>query len=140
MYRLRILLVGKTKESWLEQALDEYIKRLQHHLTIDFIWAKDDQQLIQLATKEDLLICLDSEGQMFDSVQFSSFLLKQFEKGHSRLAIAIGGPEGLPPSLKSWPVRISLSAMTFTHQIVRLILLEQIYRAFEIAKGSGYHK
>jgi 23S rRNA (pseudouridine1915-N3)-methyltransferase len=56
------------------------------------------------------------------------------------LTFVIGGPEGLPPSLKKYPDRLSLSPLTFTHQIVRLVLVEQLYRAIEIAKGSSYHK
>lgn len=140
MYRLRIISINKTKELWLENALDEYIKRLQNHVAIEFIWCKTDDQLQALAAKEPLLVCLDSGGQMMDSAQFSTFIMKKFEEGGSRLSIVIGGADGLPPSLKSHYPLISLSPMTFTHQVVRLILVEQIYRAFEIAKGSRYHK
>lgn len=140
MYKLRILSVGKTKETWLEEALDEYIKRLSPTLSIEYVWAKTDEQLITLANKEHTLICLDNEGKMMDSKTFSSFIIKKFEEGGSRLAIIIGGAEGLPPILKQHPLLISLSPMTFTHQLVRLILVEQIYRAFEISRGSQYHK
>lgn len=140
MNKLRILSIGKTKEPWLEDAIAEYLKRLQHVLTIEFVWAKSDDQLVQLASKESLLICLDSEGKMMTSEQFSTFIIKKFEEGGSRLAIVIGGPEGLPEPLRQHPLKISLSLMTFTHQLVRLILIEQLYRAFEIDKGTGYHK
>lgn len=140
MYKLRILSIGKTKEQWLEEALDEYIKRLSKTLSIEFLWAKNNEQLIQLATKESNLICLDAGGKLMDSENFSTFILKQFEQGGSRLAIVIGGAEGLPAELKKQTGLISLSPMTFTHQIVRLILVEQIYRALEIDKGSRYHK
>lgn len=140
MHKLRILSVGKTKETWLEEALDEYIKRLSKTLSIEFVWAKNDEQLIQLASKESMLICMDAAAKPMDSETFSSFIVKKFEEGGSRLAIVIGGAEGLPTPLKQRPILISLSPMTFTHQLVRLILVEQIYRAFEIDKGSRYHK
>lgn len=140
MHKLRILSIGKTKETWLEEALDEYIKRLSKTLSIEFIWAKNDEQLLLLASKEPTLICLDAAGKMMDSENFSTFIIKKFEEGGSRLAIAIGGAEGLPASLKQHATLISLSPMTFTHQLVRLILVEQIYRAFEIDRGSRYHK
>lgn len=140
MYRLRIYSIGKTKEPWLKEAIKEYFKRLQNIVAIEFVWAKSDEQLIALASKESFLICLDAQGKLMDSHQFSTFLIKQFENAGSRLAMVIGGAEGLPEPLKAQFPLISLSPMTFTHQIVRLILIEQIYRAFEIAKGSSYHK
>lgn len=140
MLQIRILSVGKTKEDWLEDAIGEYAKRLKASVTLDFIWAKNDEQLLQLAEKEPLLICLDAAGSLLTSEEFSTFLHKKLQQGGSRLAIVIGGAEGLPPKLKNHSNLISLSRMTFTHQIVRLVLVEQIYRAFEIAKGSKYHK
>lgn len=140
MNKLRILLIGKTKETWLDEALQEYIKRLKSILTIEFAWAKSDEHLVMLASKEPLFVCLDAAGKLMDSEQFSSFIMKKFEEGGSRLAIVIGGAEGLPETLRQHPLKISLSPMTFTHQIVRLILVEQVYRAFEIDKGSRYHK
>lgn len=140
MFHLRILSVGKTKETWLDQAIEEYCKRLQHVLTINFTWAKNDSQLITFASKEPVLIALDSQGQMQTSEEFSTFMMKEFESTGGRLAMVIGGAEGLPKKLKQGNRLISLSPMTFTHQLIRLILVEQLYRAFEIAKGSRYHK
>lgn len=140
MYRLRIISVNKTKESWLEEAIAEYIKRLQNTVSIEFVWCKNDEQLVALTTKEPLVICLDAAGDSMESERFSRFLIKKFEEGGARLAIVIGGAEGLPPELKMNYPLISLSPMTFTHQVVRLILVEQVYRAFEIARGSKYHK
>ena len=142
MYRIRILSVGKTKETWLEEAISEYLKRLQHTATIEFVWLKNDDQLISTASKESHLVCLDAAGQKFTSEQFSTFVIKQLETNGSKMTIVIGGAEGLPPALRNQDKHpmISLSPMTFTHQVVRLILIEQIYRAFEIEKGSRYHK
>jgi 23S rRNA (pseudouridine1915-N3)-methyltransferase len=141
MYRIRILSIGKTKEEWLEKALAEYLKRLQAIAAIEFVWAKNDEQLLALAAKESHFLCLDACGQAMTSEHFSSFLIRKLESSGSRLAIIIGGAEGLPKELKHPRDRlVSLSPMTFTHQIVRLVLVEQIYRAFEIERGSKYHK
>lgn len=140
MFKIKILSVGKTKEAWLDQALNEYLKRLQPIAAFEFVWAKSDKQLLELVAKEPHFICLDANGTLMTSEKFSSFLQDQLEKNGSRLTLVIGGAEGLPPSLKATAELISLSPMTLTHQVTRLILLEQIYRAFEIAKGSKYHK
>lgn len=140
MQKIRIFSIGKTKEEWLDSAIKEYLNRLKSTHTIEFIWAKNDAQLVELATKEPLLICLDEKGSLMTSEQFAVFFQKNLEQGGARLAIAIGGAEGLPIQLKSPYQQISLSPMTFTHQLVRLVLIEQIYRAVEINKGSKYHK
>jgi 23S rRNA (pseudouridine1915-N3)-methyltransferase len=140
MFRLKIFSVGKNKETWLEQALDEYVKRLMPYMTVEFIWAKSDEQLIAYVEKESLVIALDPLGKPFGSEQFANFFLHKLQEGGSRLAFVIGGAEGLPPVIKKQCFLISLSQMTFTHQITRLVLVEQIYRAIEISKGTEYHK
>ena len=83
----------------------------------------------------------DVVGIQCTSVEFAARLYEALEAGGSRLTFYIGGAEGLPPSLKADPKRlISLSKMTFTHQMARLLLVEQVYRATEIRRGSAYHK
>ncbi len=141
MLKCKIFSVGKTKEKWLEMAIEEYVKRLQNTLSFEFVWAKDDEQLERLVEKEALSIfCLDVSGKTMDSESFSQYVVDQFQKGGTKLSIVIGGAEGLPPYMKKKYPLISLSPMTLTHQCTRLILVEQIYRAFEIARGSKYHK
>jgi 23S rRNA (pseudouridine1915-N3)-methyltransferase len=140
MLKCNIFSVGKTKEKWLEMAINEYKKRLQATLSLEFIWAKDDEQLERLVEKEQHVICLDVFGEMMGSEQFSKYMMDQFEKGGSKVSIVIGGADGLPSNMKKKYPLISLSLMTLTHQCTRLILVEQIYRAFEIARGSKYHK
>lgn len=140
MLKLKIISIGKTKEDWLEQALAEYVKRLKPYLSIEWIWAKDNPHLIELVEKEPLAIALDPTGQHMTSEQFSSFLIQSWEKGGARLTFVIGGAEGLPIELKNSLQLVSLSKMTFTHQMTRLILVEQIYRAMEINRGTQYHK
>lgn len=139
--KITILTVGKTKESWLKEAIEEYTKRLSPYVTLEWIIVKNDDQLLQQAEKQSgTPITLTPEAKQQDSVQFSETLLKELEKQGSRLTFIIGGAEGVPPSIKEQSLPLSFSKMTLTHQITRLVLVEQIYRAFEIAKGSGYHK
>jgi 23S rRNA (pseudouridine1915-N3)-methyltransferase len=140
MHKIKILTIGKTKEAWLDEALAEYRKRLKAIAEIEIVLAKDDAALVRAAKQEVTVVCLDVNGKMMDSVAFSQFLMKTLDEGGARLTIVIGGAEGLPGELREGYPLVSLSQMTFTHQCVRLILVEQIYRAFEIAKGSGYHK
>lgn len=140
MLKLKLLSVGKTKEKWLNDALNEYTKRLQPSVQIDSLWAKDNAQLIEWTLKETHYLCLDPAGRLFTSEEFATFLAQQWEKGGSRLTLVIGGAEGLPPEIKAKGILISLSPLTFTHQITRLVLIEQVYRTIEIQKGSHYHK
>ncbi len=141
MLKLKIISIGKTKEEWLQAAIDEYVKRLSPILQFEFIWVKNNDQLRETLEKENSVICLDAAGKLFDSSEkFAEFLQAQFIESKSRLTIAIGGAEGLPDNIKARYRCISLSPLTMTHQIVRLVLIEQIYRAFEIAKGTKYHK
>ena len=110
-------------------------------LSIEWILAKDDVQLISLLEKEKFWICLSPEGKLLSSEQFAHLMTEQFQKEGARLNFVIGGPEGLPSALKvKASFLLSLSPLTFTHQLTRLILLEQLYRFLEIQKGSAYHK
>ncbi len=141
MIKVKIYTVGKSKETWLQEALEEYSKRLQPVLSIEWILAKTDLQLKQLVSKEANYLCLDPNGKQCSSEEFSTLLMDLVQKRDSRLIFVIGGAEGIPPEIQERALlKISLSRLTFTHQMTRLVLLEQIYRAFEIAKGSGYHK
>ena len=140
MIKIKILFVGKTKEKWLEEACSEYLKRLSPVIQVYFAWARDTPQLIDWAQKEESIISLDPKGETFTSEEFSHYLAGQWEKQGGRLTLIIGGAEGLPKEIKERGNLISLSSLTFTHQITRLILIEQIYRASEIQKGSSYHK
>jgi 23S rRNA (pseudouridine1915-N3)-methyltransferase len=140
MYKIKILTIGKTKEAWLDEAMSEYLKRLKPMAEIELLLAKNNDQLMAWVEKEPSVICLDSTGSLLESPGFSKFFLQEIAKGGSRLAFVIGGAEGLPEKMKSQYPLLSLSPLTFTHQMARLILVEQIYRALEIEKGSQYHK
>ncbi len=141
MFNIKILTIRKQKEAWLQKAIDEYEKRISGNMKITWKFAKDDKQLHEFVLKEKKYICLDSSGKMFSSIEFSQQLIEALGCCKSHLTLIIGGAEGIPSAILSKADEVwSLSKMTFTHQIVRLILVEQIYRALEIDKGSKYHK
>jgi len=128
--KLAIYTVGKAKEAWLQGALSEYEKRLP--FSIDWHLAKSDA----LLHAPPAYVALDPSGQTFTSESFAAWFYAT-----SPRAFVIGGPEGLTPQAKQQASSlISLSPLTFTHQMTRLILLEQIYRATQIHKGTQYHK
>lgn len=136
MIKIKIYTIGKTKEAWLQLALDEYQKRLQHSMSIQW---KIVRNLFPI--KEHSYICLDPCGKQFTSIAFSSFLQKEVMSEGAKLTFIIGGSQGIPTTVlaKARHV-ISFSKQTFTHQIVRLILVEQLYRSDQIQKGTHYHK
>ncbi len=136
MFKIKILTIGKCKEQWLSVALSEYEKRLEGKLSIEWVLAKDDAQLEVLANQESF-IALDPKGELLTSEGWSQKMVKL----GLRLVFVIGGAEGLSQTLiKKAQFRWSLSPLTFTHQMTRLILVEQLYRALEIERGSQYHK
>ena len=140
MYKITIFSVGKTKESWLLEAISEYEKRLKSVIELQWVFVKKSEQLVPLL-EQTPFIALTPEAKQYSSEEFSIQMHHFLEKLGSRLAFLIGGAEGIAPELLSKAfATISFSKMTFTHQMVRLLLIEQIYRATEIEKGSGYHK
>jgi 23S rRNA (pseudouridine1915-N3)-methyltransferase len=141
MFNLKIITVGKIKEKWLVMALSEYQKRLSNTLEINWILLKNDEQLAPFCAKEKFYVCLDRNGTALSSEEFSTTLFRLLEKNKHELSIVIGGALGLDKETKARAqMNLSLSQFTFTHQLTRLILIEQVYRAFEIAKNSPYHK
>jgi 23S rRNA (pseudouridine1915-N3)-methyltransferase len=119
------------------------------NVEVQTTWHKDNPGLEKGVeadiSKGHTVVLLDPLGATKTSERFSEDLYEWLDRGGSRLSLVIGGAEGLPSGLKyptqrPKPTMISLSAMTFTHQFARVLLIEQIYRATEIRKGSGYHK
>lgn len=134
MLKIKLFSIGKNKEDWLEEGVNQYIRRLKGVIEVTCHWAKNDIHLMDLVSGEKNLVCLDPAGQELSSTSFSNWLFST-----SRRSLVIGGAEGLPAPLKIFPL-ISLSKLTFTHQMTRLIVLEQMYRASEIFKGTPYHR
>lgn len=138
MYKIHIISIGKNKEKWLSEAIAEYQKRLSPFVSFSFDFVKDNETLVERALKEKNVLALDMEGESYTSEEFSKKIISLLEKGGSFLTLIIGGVEGLPLPLQKLPL-LSLSKMTFTHQMCRLILIEQLYRAFLIDQNKGYH-
>ena len=146
---VKIRMVGRKNggEKWLESAYSTYDTRLKStNMKVSTQYHKNDAELIKGVesdeSKSHTCILLDPLGKMCTSEVFSEKLYNWLQEGGSRLTFVIGGAEGLPPELLEQGDRkmISLGMMTFTHQFARVLLMEQIYRASEIRKGSGYHK
>lgn len=141
MYHITIISVGRPKETWIEGGVNEFARRLVSVAQLDTVWVADDAALARALAKEKQVILLDPAGRMIDSIQFAELVVAKLVEGGSHLTFAIGGADGLPRDLDSPKrPRFSLSPLTFTHQLARLVLAEQLYRAFEIQRGSPYHR
>lgn len=137
MFKVKVIANGKCKEKWLQAALFEYEERMKGRLSIEWCLVSDDEALSALCKKEPPFIALDIQGKMWDSPEFA----KKWMAFGSRITFVIGGPEGLPKEVaQKATLRWSLSPLTFTNQIVRLLLTEQLYRSLEIERRSQYHK
>ncbi|KXG08605.1 Ribosomal RNA large subunit methyltransferase H [Anoxybacillus sp. P3H1B] len=157
---ITVLSVGKLKEKYLKQGIEEYVKRLSGYAKMEIIEVADekapenlsDQEMKQIKEKEgerilakisdDMhVIALAIDGKMKSSEEFAIHLDKLATYGTSKIAFVIGGSLGLSEKvMKRANESLSFSKMTFPHQLMRLILLEQIYRAFRINRGGPYHK
>lgn len=155
MIKIRLVTVGTLKEKFLKDAINEYLKRLSRFAKVEIveleeskIQSKSEEQIkkeegerILKRIKESYyLILLDLKGEMLSSEEFSTKLKNLIDKGVSPLTFVIGGTLGLSEEVrKRANLSISISRMTFTHQMCRVILLEQIYRAFKIINNEEYH-
>lgn len=131
MLKIKIITVGRVKEKWLNNALFEYEKRLSSILKFEWILTKE-KLLPNFIDKETIL--LDSSGVELSSEEFADKIKELFQKYNSRLTFIIGGPLGFSKIPKTNLI-LSLSKLTFTHQITRLIFIEQIYRALTTSKN-----
>lgn len=159
---VKIRTVGRKNggEKWLESAYSTYDLRLRSaNMIVSTHYHKNDVELLRGIEadeiKERKIVLLDPNGQLCTSEVFSMNMYRWLEEGGSRLTFVIGGAEGLPEEIKrgvggegggggkknnNKRDMLSMGMMTFTHQFARILLMEQIYRASEIKKGSGYHK
>ncbi|MGY6522176.1 MAG: 23S rRNA (pseudouridine(1915)-N(3))-methyltransferase RlmH [Mongoliitalea sp.] len=153
---IKLIAIGKTDSKALEQLIQEYVKRLGFYtkFELDIIPdIKNSKNLSEAAQKEkegelilkkvqqsDDLILLDEQGKQYSSVAFSEYLQKKMNAGLKNLIFVIGGPYGFSDEVyKRANGKLSLSAMTFSHQMVRLFFVEQIYRAHTILRNEPYH-
>lgn len=158
--KITILTVGKVKEKFYRQAIEEFEKRLSRYCKLEIIEVQDEKtpdraseveemqikekegQRLLKYIKEDAWVCaLAIEGKMLDSVELSQKMEQMGVGGTSHMIFVIGGSLGLAEEvLKRADFKLSFSKMTFPHQLMRVILLEQIYRAYRIMQGEPYHK
>lgn len=149
-----VLCIGKTNESYLRQGISIYQDRLPHYTSFEYIEMKDVKhpgntlKLLEMEGKsylaqvqpDDFLILLDESGKEYTSPAMASYLEKHQINSTKRLVFAIGGAFGWSDEVKQRAnMLLSLSKMTFSHQMIRLFLVEQLYRAYSIIKGEKYH-
>ncbi|TYP71468.1 23S rRNA (pseudouridine(1915)-N(3))-methyltransferase RlmH [Aquimarina intermedia] len=153
---IKILAIGKTDDKALTQLIADYIKRLSFYVkfSLEIIpdlkkaknlsetqqMDKEGSLILNKITTADTLILLDEGGKQYSSVAFSEYLQKHMNSGIKQLVFVIGGPYGFSDALYARANgKLSLSKMTFSHQMIRLFFIEQIYRAFTILKNEPYH-
>lgn len=153
---IKLLAIGKTDNKQLQSLIDDYQKRLGFYIKFDFEIIPDIKNAKNLSEEQqkqkegefilnklnsiDVLILLDENGKQMDSVAFSSYLQKYMNSGIKQLVFVIGGPYGFSKDIyMKAQGKLSLSKMTFSHQMVRLFFIEQLYRSFTILKNEPYH-
>ncbi|NJB83881.1 23S rRNA (pseudouridine(1915)-N(3))-methyltransferase RlmH [Wenyingzhuangia aestuarii] len=154
--KIRLLAIGKTDDKNLLQLIENYQNRLKHYIKFELDIIPDIKNVKNLSESQqkekegelilkklqptDVLILLDEKGKDFRSVGFADYLQKKMNAGIKELVFVIGGPYGFSDTVyKAAKGKISLSKMTFSHQMIRLFMVEQIYRGFTILKNEPYH-
>ena len=153
--KLRIVCAGKIKEKWLSDGISEYVKRLSKYTKVEIVEVQDSPDSLPVAQALDqegkrmlakigadaYVIVMDLHGRQMTSEEWAERMIAGFEKGGAELVIVIGGSCGLSPEVVARAnERLCLSEMTFTHQMTRLVILEQAYRGFKIHNNEKYHK
>lgn len=154
--KVKLVCIGKTDKDYIIEGVKEYEKRLKHYISFESVLLpdiKNSKNLTEIQQKEkegevllsqikesDYVIILDEKGKEYSSVEFSKMIEKQMVAGLKTLVFVVGGPYGFSKQMYDRAnAKISLSQMTFSHQMVRLIFTEQLYRAMTILKGEPYH-
>lgn len=153
---IKLLAIGKTDNKHLQQLIDDYMKRLSHYIKFNLEIIpdlkntknlteaqqkqKEGELILNKITASNVLVLLDENGKQLNSVDFSNYLQKHMNSGVKQLVFAIGGPYGFSQEVYNKAKgKLSLSKMTFSHQMVRLFFIEQLYRSFTILKNEPYH-
>lgn len=151
-----LLTVGKTTQSYVQSGIDDFTKRLKRYipykieslpdikgaksLSSDMQKEKEGEMILGYVSGSDYCILLDEHGEEYTSMQFSRYIQKVMASGRKRAVFVVGGPYGFSKSVYSRAdAKLSLSKMTFTHEMIRLFFTEQIYRAMTILRGEPYH-
>ncbi|MCR5610306.1 MAG: 23S rRNA (pseudouridine(1915)-N(3))-methyltransferase RlmH [Clostridiales bacterium] len=158
--KIRVIAVGRLKEKFYTDAVNEFSKRLSRFAEVEIVEVADDrvpndpspaeiekvkeaecERIASKLNKDDFVIALDPRGKQFSSEELAGTLSELMLNGRSRIAFVIGGSHGLTDGIrKNADLTLSFSKMTFSHQVFRVMLMEQIYRAFKILSGEPYHK
>lgn len=153
---IKLIVVGKNEQKYLKEALDIYIKRLTHYINFELVVLpdvknaknmsvselkdKEAELILKHSAKADKVVLLDEKGKEYSSVEFSKYIEKQMNASLKTLAFVVGGAFGFSDKVYSQAnEKLSISKMTFSHQMIRLLFVEQLYRAFTIIKGEPYH-
>lgn len=154
--KIKLLAVGKTDNSNLQLFMDDYIKRLKFYVSFEIQVIpdiknskslteaqqkqKEGEVILKAVEPSDKVVLLDEKGKSYTSVDFSNYLQKQMNSGIKQLVFVIGGPYGFSDEVYARAnEKTALSAMTFSHQMIRLFFVEQLYRAFTIMRNEPYH-
>ncbi|MCY2688189.1 23S rRNA (pseudouridine(1915)-N(3))-methyltransferase RlmH [Salinimicrobium sp. TH3] len=153
---IKLLTIGKTDDAALQNLIDTYVNRLGHYnkfelevipdlkktknLSLDQQKTAEGKQILDKLSPSDFVVLLDENGKQFSSEGFSEYIQKRLNSGMKQLIFIIGGPYGFSEEVYSRANgKLSLSKMTFSHQMVRLFFVEQLYRAFTILRNEPYH-
>jgi 23S rRNA (pseudouridine1915-N3)-methyltransferase len=143
--KLKIAWIGKTKDSAIQSLTTEYLKRISRYADVEGVALPDESALLKLREKTatrpaHAIVLLDSRGRQLTSEELSQFLQNHQDRSPQPLVLAIGPADGFSDEIrKSANAVLSLGKMTFAHELARVVLLEQVYRAFTILKGHPYH-
>jgi 23S rRNA (pseudouridine1915-N3)-methyltransferase len=141
--KIRLLMLGKTRRAEMRAVIDDYVKRVGRHAPIEITEVRDGEAAIKKldADRAATVVLLDALGKNLDSNAFAKWLGELRDRGTRELVFVCGDADGFPVALRERiPQKISLSAMTFSHELARAMLAEQLYRAFAILSGSPYPK
>jgi 23S rRNA (pseudouridine1915-N3)-methyltransferase len=153
---IKLIVVGKTNQSYVEEGVKEYFSRLKHYISFEIIVVpdvkgaknlssynlkdKEAENIIKYLNNQDTVVLLDEHGQEFRSKEFAQYLQKKMNQGTKTLVFVVGGAFGFSDKMYSLTSeKISISKMTFSHQMIRLLFTEQLYRAFTILHNEPYH-
>ena len=148
MLKITVVAVGTVKEQYMRDAIAEYVKRMSREYKVVFeecrecaTVAEEGELLLKKIPKDSFVVALDLHGKQMSSEKFAAFISGKTLEGVSHFTFVIGGSEGIDKKVTDAAgFRLCLSEMTFTHQMTRLILAEQLYRAMKINNGEKYHK
>jgi len=143
--KLKLAWIGKTKNPAIQFLTDDYLKRIQRYTDAEGVSLPDEPSLLKLREKSGTrpahtLVLLDSRGRQLSSEEFAAFLQSHQDRNPQPLVLAIGPADGFSDATrKAAAATLSLGKMTLAHELARIVLLEQVYRAFTILKGHPYH-